>query len=721
MTVVESSLSYRAALHATLWLESAGRCSLVGKFLIALARVVARVCADSGALGLQRTGSRRLEWNGHPWSVLLISRPYLRVRSLADRLARGHGVAGGADAIGGGAGIAADAGAVRHVVIAGRAGLLLGGGMWLPVVGAGIFALGCGRVAFVITHGGAAMLEAGISAAPTGLQLIGPVILAALGALIFVAGPFLTLAASNSLVVRGARRFGRSVVEGRSQTSSPEAGVVAASRATETGAGSTAGRTSSLAVLRRSNALAWLAVLLASAAGAAGGLTQGWGPAMLVALVAALCVLVLIFWRPEVLLLAVAVFPWLDWAARRTLGGFGPAWDDGLLALSIVVLLWCVLLVRRSELWTVPILLPALLALAAAVGSVMVNHVPGDVALFALRVLFQPLLLYFLGFLFPKSRRWVQWVVAAFILAGVAAALHGLFQYMMHAPMPARWVDVREVDIGTRAYSIIENPNGLGAFLLMGIMISLSLALKPGLWRVHRYVMAVACVVQLAGVAVTFSRGAWLGLAAGVIALLIMSYRRYLIPLVVAGVIGWLVVPAKFTNRLAFAFSSTYIAKSMVAGRLYVWKMSLQHIGAHPLLGLGLGTFGGTTAVTFGYGRLWVDNFYLQLGAEGGLILLALFLWILLRAAKGLVKSHATTRDPYLRALVSGVFGGFIAVAVANVTASVWETLVVGVAFWFLTGFATSAGLHLPESEVVGDEAGAAAGTKPAAAEEQAA
>ena len=192
----------------------------------------------------------------------------------------------------------------------------------------------------------------------------------------------------------------------------------------------------------------------------------------------------------------------------------------------------------------------------------------------------------------------------------------------------------------------------------------------------------------------TFSRGAWIGLGAGVVALLIMAYRRYLAPLAAAAVVGWFVVPGAFVNRLAFAFSSTYIAKSAAAGRLYVWKMSLAHIAAHPWFGVGLGTFGGTSAVTFGYGRLWVDNFYLQLGAEGGLLLLAFFVWVLLRAAKGLVRGHGTTRDPYVRALTAGVFGAFVAVAVANATASVWETLVVGVGFWFLAGLATSAALH---------------------------
>ncbi len=394
----------------------------------------------------------------------------------------------------------------------------------------------------------------------------------------------------------------------------------------------------------------------------------------------------------------VALFPWLDWMARRNLGALGPVWDDALLVFSVAALLWCVLVLRRSRFWTMPIVLPALLAFAAALGSVVINDVPGDVAFFALRVLFQPLLFYFLGFLFPKNRRLLQWVVVAFLLAGLALALHGLYQYATNAPMPAHWVDLREVGlISTRAYSVIGNPNGLGAFLLLGSLLSLNLALTRGLGKVRRTAMAVVCGVHVAGVAVTFSRGAWLGLVAGILALIILAHRRYLVPLVAAGVLAWFVIPRQFVNRLTFAFSSTYIAKSLSAGRLYVWKMALGDIAAHPLFGVGLGTFGGTSAVLFGYGRLWVDNFYLQLAAEGGLILLALFLWVLVRGAKGLVKGYVTTSDPFLRALTAGVFGGWVAVAVANVTASVWETLVVGVGFWFLGGLATSAALHTAE------------------------
>jgi len=436
------------------------------------------------------------------------------------------------------------------------------------------------------------------------------------------------------------------------------------------------------------------AMVLSAAAGVVLGQVNGAVAAYTVAVLVGAGAIVVVLSRPAIFLLVVAVFPWLDWAARKGLGALGSGWDEILILTCIVLLLWTVLVLRSWDLWTVPIMVPLLAAVAAAVGSVVIREVPTDVGIYALRVLFQPLAFYFVGFLFPKNRTWVKAAVTVFLFTGTALALHGLYQYMTHAPMPAKWIDVHETDISTRAYSIVENPNGLGAFLIMGVLISLSLVLSAKLRPAVRWAGAACAVVQVAGVAVTFSRGAWLGLAGGVIGLLLLAYRRYLAGLLAVAVVGWFVTPQTFVNRLAFAFSRAYIAKSLVAGRLYVWRLALGHIAAHPWFGVGLGTFGGTTAVTFGYGRLWVDNFYLQLGAEGGLILLFCFLWVLLRNARALVRGYEVARDPFVRALSAGVFAACLAVAVANFTASVWETLVVGVGFWFLAGLATSSALH---------------------------
>ena len=198
-------------------------------------------------------------------------------------------------------------------------------------------------------------------------------------------------------------------------------------------------------------------------------------------------------------------------------------------------------------------------------------------------------------------------------------------------------------------------------------------------------------------------------------ALTALSRWRLLVGLAAAGAAVLLASPQVFIQRLAFAFSTAYLAKSASAGRLYIWRIAANRIVENPWTGVGLGTFGGTSAFLFGYtvSGLWIDSFYLQLAAEGGLVLLGAFLWLLVRAGKGLVAAYVDQADPYLRGVVAGVFGGFVAVAFANLTASVWETVAVGSGFWFLVGLASApldAGFRLPRAGRLSIEA---AGGKP--------
>jgi len=438
-----------------------------------------------------------------------------------------------------------------------------------------------------------------------------------------------------------------------------------------------------------------MGVGLSIASGAVAGLVSEAGPLWLAAGVLVMVGAAVLLWRPEAVLLAVAAFPWLNALARDKLGSLGAAWDEALILVCIILLFWGALLTGRLRLRTVPILVPTLCALAAAVGSVVVRGVPGEVGQFAIRVLLEPLLFYFLGFLLCSTPQWVRRTVTVFLASTTALAVHGLYQYVAGVHSSTAWVNPSEANIITRAFSVVGNPNGLGSVLVVGILVAVALLLSRSLRGSTRLILIAVVAVQFAGLAVTFSRGAWLGLACGLIAMLVLAYRRFLLPVVVAGALGTVAAPSVFVDRFLFTFSDSYLADAVVNGRIYRWIAALDHIGAHPWFGVGLGTYGGSSASRFGYGywSTWVDNFYLQLGAEGGLLLLAAFLWIMLRVAKGLVKGSRLGREPFERALAAGAFGAFVAVAVANVFASVFEFLSVGVALWLLAGMATAATL----------------------------
>jgi O-antigen ligase len=611
------------------------------------------VLSDSRVFGTGRITSSTLEDGSLPLTVSAIARPTLAAQAL---------MAGGATGR-----------VLGNAAAAGSSSAFARGG-WPRLVGAGLLGLGCGRLS-------------------QGIAL--PIVLMLVGLLLVFAGPALLSALRDGSLARFAARYGR-------------AGGAPPARAARGRLGAGLGEVSRIT---------WVTMLLCAAAGVMAGAAPGNGAKEVVAIVLAFAVAALVLWRPEVVLLVVAAFPWIDWAARGSLGGLGPLWDDALLVLSVGLLLWSALVLGRVTPRTVPVALPVLLMVAAALGSIVVRKVPGSVGLYALRVLFEPILFYFVGFLFPKNMRWVRWTVAVFLATCTLLAVHGLYQYVIHAPMPANWVDVTETNIVTRAYSVVQNPNVLGGLLAMGALISGSLALSRAFQGARRFLLAVACLVQLAGLAVTFSRGAWVGFAVGVLGAIILGYRRYLMAVIGVAIVAWLAAPRVFMERLLFSFTNAYAQRSSAGlGRLYRWDASLYHVVEHPLLGVGLGTFGGTTAYMFGYWALWVDNFYLQMAAEGGLLLLVFFLWLLLRGAKGLVRGHRVASDPYLKALAAGMFGAFLAIIVADAFEADWETLAVAVEFWFLAGLVTSAALQSSRSEeaAAGQEVSASGATESA-------
>ena len=111
-----------------------------------------------------------------------------------------------------------------------------------------------------------------------------------------------------------------------------------------------------------------------------------------------------------------------------------------------------------------------------------------------------------------------------------------------------------------------------------------------------------------------------------------------------------------------------------------MWRMSLHYISRPPLVRRRVwARSAAPSAFTFGYGRLWVDNFYLQLAAEGGLLLLALLLVDPVAGDQGPGQGHGCHATRYPRALWPRARSARSSRwRWPTLTASVWETLAVG-------------------------------------------
>jgi hypothetical protein len=272
---------------------------------------------------------------------------------------------------------------------------------------------------------------------------------------------------------------------------------------------------------------------------------------------------------------------------------------------------------------------------------------------------------------------------------------------------------VRQVETGSgvlfRVRGTLNTDTSLAHWLEMLVPLSLSLWLaSKGRWR--RLVLGAIVLAGVAAQVVTFTRGGWIGVAAGVVLVLWLQFRsrvvarRQLVAAVMAVImLGLLLVPFAGLIR-ARLFESE---QNTIAVRENLNRTALEVIRDHPITGIGLDNFV-RVAPDYGTGWRWlmegkshkVHNVYLALASEAGPLGLLLFITLMTavlvsswRRSTGVAQDGAAQTATLARGLV----GGLAAVLVHGLAA--WGLLSYGVfpLFWMLVGLATQTSTHWEE------------------------
>ena len=246
----------------------------------------------------------------------------------------------------------------------------------------------------------------------------------------------------------------------------------------------------------------------------------------------------------------------------------------------------------------------------------------------------------------------------------------------------------------TRQTLVANTPHGDAndlAFMLVSTL-PLAIWLAGRSCTLRAYAWAMVALIALAAL-LTFSRGALLGLAAG-ITWLVLVERRYL-RLVAAGVAIGVVVAALVLATNASRLHESYeakrvVAQANVANRLAAWRFATGQTLANPLVGIGPGNFG------IHYEAYWrahpdahrlrvVHNSYLEIAVELGipaLVAFVVFYATVFRRARQAMRNAVTGDAALLMALrislvIAGVAGLFVSEQLAP-------------PFWILTALASA-------------------------------
>ena len=279
-----------------------------------------------------------------------------------------------------------------------------------------------------------------------------------------------------------------------------------------------------------------------------------------------------------------------------------------------------------------------------------------------------------------RSRRVLAALVGVLLFVALAEVGIGLLQVAFRIGPPHFLAG----GILMRAHGTFGQPNPYGGYLALILPIALAIALSAprGNIRLLGWGASIALAV---GIALSLSRGAWLGtLAALSVVWLLDSQRNRLraIALAYGGMTGTLVVlvfgfvPEALLTRVTDLFTyGSRLVQELRAGpnpdnwaileRVSQWYAGWQMFAENPFLGVGIGNYPKAYATyalpgwPTGVGH--AHNYYLNLAAEGGLLTLTAFLLFL-----GLVWRLAThnwrqTSDAWDRLLALGLMGSLAA------------------------------------------------------------
>ncbi|MCG9884092.1 MAG: IctB family putative bicarbonate transporter [Cyanobacteria bacterium] len=305
--------------------------------------------------------------------------------------------------------------------------------------------------------------------------------------------------------------------------------------------------------------------------------------------------------------------------------------------------------------------------------------------------------------------RWRSALIAVYLHVALVVSCYGLRQWFFGATALATWVDAESpLAKTTRVYSYLGNPNLLSSYLIPAVMLSLAALFA---WRrpVAKLLAAVMLGVNGICLILTFSRGGWIGMLAGltIAAIALVDWwsvkfspfwRRWALPILLGGGTAFLAIAITLVEPLRLRVGSIFALRGDSSNnfRLNVWLSVLEMIRDHPWLGIGPGNSAFNRIYPL-YQRprftaLSAYSVLLEVAVESGLVGLTAFLWLLMVIAhQGLsaMRRLRATHHPHGYWAIAAIasVGGLLGQGFVD---TVWYRPQVNMLWWFSVAIVAS-------------------------------
>lgn len=452
-------------------------------------------------------------------------------------------------------------------------------------------------------------------------------------------------------------------------------------------------------VLERAGLL--LAMVLAGAAAGVGlgAVGMSRGPELMLALPAGAVVLLLVAWRSVA---AVAAVPLLVLVGLRPVGGSGLQVVHALGVLAIVV----VALRRPAAGALRPVGAPLVWALVLVLVALVSTLLSQDVAA-GVRPDANLLLGVGLAFACVSVARSQRALLLLLRCSAVGSLLVTVPALLAVGPLQIAYGGAA---VAGRLTGPFSEPNELGSYTVSAFWVCLAL-LASSRARVDRAMGGAGAVAAFVALAFSLSRGAWLGLVLGLVALLVLhppAWRRVvacLSALAAAVALALAVAPPAQLGIVVDRLATITDGRANPDDRRDLIRAEARRqIERAPVLGTGPGSFALESAradsVVAQYRRLHAHNVLLQVGAETGLLGVAALLALTAAAAAAAVRSTRAlrrARRPRQAVVVAALGAACASIAGHGIVDVTFLNPVIMVVGWLVLGLLLAAvAVHAP-------------------------
>lgn len=304
----------------------------------------------------------------------------------------------------------------------------------------------------------------------------------------------------------------------------------------------------------------------------------------------------------------------------------------------------------------------------------------------------------FLPNVLTSENRMKAMLKAIFIGMGVTTVF-GLFQFLGDlAGLPTSITGLRDLYTKNilgfpRIQSTALEPLYFANYLLLPISLLLTLQLKK-LSPFSQKVTLILLLLAGLNFVLTVSRGGYIAAAISIVFIAVFTFRQFLtiknITMISAVVVLVGLLTVQFLQAEQALDKFITHAQNVFSGASYnerveTYELAYRSVLEHPLLGIGMGSFGPYASyhpyAVPGQGFRIVNNEYLELATENGLLGLAAFVLIIAIVFIRSIKAYQVTTSPYMKAVLLGLCAALLGIMVQYNTFSilyimhVWVTI----------------------------------------------